>query len=123
MSSVREFVNAWNGVTPFATLTENELKNPNELLLRRWLIAILKHLHVNTTCFEGIDSETGNRLREIRIRLTAYVNHFYKVANPTAKEKEFYYMDLIQPSKIYSSNEDNFRKKNIKKNHCFPCFH
>lgn len=103
MSSVREFVTAWNEVMPFATLNEIDIKNPNELLLRRWLIAILKKLHVNTACFDTIDSESGNALRLIRIRLTAYVNHFYKVANPTAKDKEFYYMDLIQPSKIYKT--------------------
>lgn len=100
MSSVREFVSSWNDLMPFVPITEQELKSPNEILLRRWLIAILRQLKVKMDWLDSIDSESGNRLREMRIRLAAYVNHFFKVSNPRAKDKEFFYMDLIQPSKI-----------------------
>lgn len=86
---------------PFVPINEQELKNPNEVPLRRWLIAILKQLKVKMDWIETIDGESGNSARLLKIRLTAYVNHFYKVSNPTAKDKEFYYMDLVQPSEFY----------------------
>lgn len=101
MSSLREFVDSWNDLMPFVPINEQELKNPNEVPLRRWLIAILKQLKVKMDWIETIDGESGNSARLLKIRLTAYVNHFYKVSNPTAKDKEFYYMDLVQPSEFY----------------------
>lgn len=60
------------------------------------MIAILKALFVDTSSFEMIEGETGMRARDLRVRLVATVQHFYKISFPNAKQ-DFVYMDLMQP--------------------------
>lgn len=93
-----DFLSAWNE-TMQVQIREVDVKNPSEPSFRRWLITILRQFFVNTQVFENMDNESGNRLKASRVRLVATVNHFYKIAFPSAKQ-DFVYFDLIQPCKL-----------------------
>lgn len=97
-SSLSEFLSAWNETMP-CQIREADIKNPTEIVLRRLLISLLKQFYVDTSSFDNMDSETGQRLRASRVKLVATVNHFYKIAFPGAKQ-DFFFLDLIQPSKF-----------------------
>jgi hypothetical protein len=101
--STNEFISAWNDAIPFSPISELDLKAPTELQFRRWLIAVLKVLFVDTTSYEMIEGETGVRARDLRVRLVATVQHFYKISFPNAKQ-DFVYMDLMAPGKSQNSN-------------------
>lgn len=95
--TVSDFLHAWNETMPLQ-IRESDIRQPTETGFRKLLITMLKQFYVDTTCFENMDNETGNRLRASRIRLFSTVNHFFKIANPVAKQ-ELCFKDLIQPSK------------------------
>lgn len=99
-STLIELVNDWNETMPFP-IRESDIKNPTESIFRRLLIQMLKEFYVDTTCFESIDSENATQAKASRVKLVAVVNHFYKIANPGAKDEfSFCFMDLIQPGNL-----------------------
>lgn len=102
--TLSEFLNAWNE-TMSVPIRDADIKNPTESLFRRWLITVLRKFFVNTQAYENMDSESGNRLRALRVRLVATINHFYKIAFPGAKQ-DFVFFDLIQPSKLEKLTDD-----------------
>lgn len=93
MSKVKEFIINWNEFLPENRITEDDLKNVQESTFRYWLILLLNKLNVDTTCFENMHNENGDRLRASRLRLLSTVNHFLCVNN-LMKLK---YMNLINP--------------------------
>lgn len=96
--TLSEFLNAWNETMPLQ-IRESDVKNPTEQIFRKLLLLMLKQFYVDTIAFENMDNEAGNRLRLTRIKLVATVNHFFKIANPAAKQ-DFCYMDLVYPSEF-----------------------
>lgn len=94
--TLSDFLHAWNETMPLQ-IREGDVKHPTEQIFRRLLITMLKQFYIETNSFENMDNETGNRLRLSRIKLVSIVNHFFKIANPLAKQ-DFCYMDLVQPS-------------------------
>lgn len=96
--TVSEFLENWNA-TMSVHIRDSDVTKPTEATFRRSLLLLLKEFYVDTSEYENMDNESGNRLRESRIRFVAIVNHFYKISNPGAKQC-FCFMDLIQPSKF-----------------------
>lgn len=101
-TTLSELVNDWNETMPFP-IRAADIKNPTEIIFRRLLIQMLKELYVDTTCYETIDSENVAQAKASRVKLVAVVNHFYKIANPGAKDEfSFCFIDLVQPGLLIS---------------------
>jgi hypothetical protein len=88
---------SWNQQFSNSPMSEDDIKNTNELKFRSQLILILNALNVDTKCYENMDQETGSRLKMSRCQLVAAVNYFLKIANPQITF--FCYKDLVTPSK------------------------
>lgn len=95
---MEEFLESWNEHLPDSPITEGELKRPNEMLFRQWLINILRKLHVDTSCYENMNVESSSRLRALRFKLISTVNHFLSIA-ACQKSMNLNYCNLINPSR------------------------
>lgn len=98
MAPKPEFIQEWNNIVAFK-ISENDLKQPTFEFVYKALNALLRALNVNVEYMRE-DLPENDSERIFYIRFCKYVNRLYKLCD---KSFNFYFMDLISPSKYHTT--------------------